>query len=156
MSRRKSEITGHMNERDFPHHVELELPAGGVRDKSQEVESFHRERGMGIRRGRGRQEAGQFHVPFCFPDAPTPHAFQKRFGGTRPTYSPSKPGRPSGPRVRYQRSYSPLIVGGRVMTPADLRRLHKYMLDIEKITVISDEMRAVVESEWPELTHKLP
>ena len=37
------------------------------------------------------------------------------------------------------------------MTPADLRRLHKYMLEIEKIAVISDEMRAVVESEWPEL-----
>jgi hypothetical protein len=30
------------------------------------------------------------------------------------------------------------------------------MLDIEKVTVISDEMRAVVESEWPELVHKLP
>jgi hypothetical protein len=27
------------------------------------------------------------------------------------------------------------------MTPADLRRLHKYMLEIEKVTVISDEMR---------------
>jgi hypothetical protein len=26
MSRRKGEITGHMNERDFPHLVELELP----------------------------------------------------------------------------------------------------------------------------------
>jgi hypothetical protein len=26
MSRRKSEITGHMNERDFPHLVELKLP----------------------------------------------------------------------------------------------------------------------------------
>jgi hypothetical protein len=30
------------------------------------------------------------------------------------------------------------------------------MLDIEKVTVISGEMRAVVESEWPELAHKLP
>ena len=40
--------------------------------------------------------------------------------------------------------------------PADLRRLHKYMLDIEGVDVISDEMRAVVESEWPELAHKLP
>jgi hypothetical protein len=29
------------------------------------------------------------------------------------------------------------------------------MLDIEKVTVISDEMRAVVESEWPELAHEL-
>jgi hypothetical protein len=30
MSRRKGEITGHMNERDFPHLVELELPPGGL------------------------------------------------------------------------------------------------------------------------------
>jgi hypothetical protein len=29
MTRRKSEITGHMNERDFPHLVELQLPPGG-------------------------------------------------------------------------------------------------------------------------------
>jgi len=40
--------------------------------------------------------------------------------------------------------------------PADLKRLHKYMLDIERIDHISDEIRAVVESEWPEPTHKLP
>jgi hypothetical protein len=30
------------------------------------------------------------------------------------------------------------------------------MLDIEHIDHISDEMRAVVENEWPELAHKLP
>jgi hypothetical protein len=42
------------------------------------------------------------------------------------------------------------------MMPADLKRLHKYMLEIEHISVISDEVRAVVEEEWPELAHKLP
>ena len=42
------------------------------------------------------------------------------------------------------------------MMPADLKRLHKYMLDIEHIDQISDEMRAVVEELWPELAHKLP
>jgi hypothetical protein len=30
--------------------------------------------------------------------------------------------------------------------------LHK----LKKVSVISDEMRAVVESEWPVLAHKLP
>jgi hypothetical protein len=30
------------------------------------------------------------------------------------------------------------------------------MLEIENVTVISDERRAVVESEWHELAHKLP
>ena len=62
-------------------------------------------------------------------------------------HSPRPLMRPAGPRVRYQRSYSPRVVDGKIMTPADLRRLHKYMLEIEKVTVISDEMRAVVESE---------
>jgi hypothetical protein len=27
---------------------------------------------------------------------------------------------------------------------------------MEKVTVVSDEMREVAESEWPELAHKLP
>ena len=48
------------------------------------------------------------------------------------------------------------IVGDKVMMPADLKRLHKYMLEVEHIGVISDEMREVVKSEWPELAHKLP
>jgi hypothetical protein len=39
---------------------------------------------------------------------------------------------------------------------ADLKRLHKYMLDVEHIGITSDEMRAVVEELWPELAHKLP
>ena len=42
------------------------------------------------------------------------------------------------------------------MASGDLKRLHNYMLEIEHISVISDEMRAVVEEEWPELAHKLP
>ena len=49
-----------------------------------------------------------------------------------------------------------LVVGDKVMMPADLKRLHKYMPQVEHIDHISDEMRAVVESEWPELAHKLP
>jgi hypothetical protein len=47
-------------------------------------------------------------------------------------------------------------VDGKLMTPNDLRRLHDYLADIEVIEVISDEMRVVIESEWPELAHKLP
>jgi hypothetical protein len=58
--------------------------------------------------------------------------------------------------TKKRRTYQPRLVGGQVMMPADLRRLHKYLTDIEGIEVISDEMRAVVEAEWPELAHKLP
>ncbi len=58
--------------------------------------------------------------------------------------------------TKKRRIYQPRLVGDKVMMPADLRRLHKYMLDIERIDHISDEMRAVVEDLWPELAHKRP
>src|SRR5262249_7716604 len=58
--------------------------------------------------------------------------------------------------TKERRTYTPRIVGDKVMMPADLKRLHKYMLDIEHIDHISDEMRAAVTTEWPELAHKLP
>jgi hypothetical protein len=48
------------------------------------------------------------------------------------------------------------VMTNTILANYGLRRLHKYMLETEKITVISDEMRAVVETEWPELAHKLP
>ena len=45
--------------------------------------------------------------------------------------------------------------------PVNRRRRRTYggctsTCEIEKVAVISDEMRAVVESEWPEFAHKLP
>jgi hypothetical protein len=45
-------------------------------------------------------------------------------------------------------TYLPSIVGDKVMMPADLKRLHKYMLDVEHIGIISDEVREVVEELW--------
>ena len=54
------------------------------------------------------------------------------------------------------RVYKPRMVGGKIIMPADLKRLHKSMLDVEHIGIVSDEMREVVQSEWPELAHKLP
>ena len=47
-------------------------------------------------------------------------------------------------------------VDGKRMTPDDLQRLHDYLVEMDTIAIISDEMRVVVESEWPELVHKLP
>jgi len=58
--------------------------------------------------------------------------------------------------IKKPRVYKPRIVGGKVMMPADLKRLHRYMREIEHIGVISDERREVVEELWPELAHKLP
>ena len=60
-------------------------------------------------------------------------------------------------KKKERRVYLPRVLGsGQVMMPADLKRLHKYMLEIEHISVVSAEMREVVEELWPELVHKLP
>ena len=58
--------------------------------------------------------------------------------------------------TKEHRTYKPRIVGDKIMMPADLKRLHKYKLDVEHIGIISDEMREVIEELWPELAHNLP
>jgi hypothetical protein len=81
MTRRKREIIGLGNERDFPHVVELALPLEGFRGVLLEIDAFHRERRVPVRRGRNRHEIEQFHIRFCFPDTATADAFRNRFGG---------------------------------------------------------------------------
>ena len=66
MTRRKREIIGLTNERDFPHLVELAVPPGGFRSAFLEFDAFHRERRIPVRRGRSRHEAEQFYIRFCF------------------------------------------------------------------------------------------
>jgi hypothetical protein len=62
-----------------------------------------------------------------------------------------------GPRRdRKQFPYEAQVVGGKLLMPADLQRLHRFMLETEVIEAISEEMRSVVERLWPELVSKLP
>ena len=49
--------------------------------------------------------------------------------------------------------YEPLVIGGRLVMPAELQRVHRAVLDGVAIT---EDMRAVVERRWPELVAKLP
>jgi hypothetical protein len=83
MTRRRGEITGRMNERDFPHIVELPVPRGGFRDISFSIDAFHQERGVEIKRGQGSYEGGQFYVRYCFADPVVADAFRAQFGGER-------------------------------------------------------------------------
>jgi hypothetical protein len=49
--------------------------------------------------------------------------------------------------------YEPLVMGGRLVMPAELQRVHRAVLDGAQVT---EDMRAVVEKRWPELVAKLP
>src|SRR5215831_5537975 len=84
MTRRNREIAGLANEQDFPHLVELTFPPGGFRSVFLEIDAFHRDRRIPVRRGRNRHELEQFHIRFCFPDTTTADAFRNRFGGVDP------------------------------------------------------------------------
>src|SRR5262249_8953053 len=88
MTRRKREIAGLANEQDFPHLVELALPPGGFRTVFLEIDAFHREQRIPVRRGRSRHKVKQFYIRFCFPDAATAAAFRNRFGGECLTHAP--------------------------------------------------------------------
>jgi hypothetical protein len=42
------------------------------------------------------------------------------------------------------------------MMQEDFERLYKFLLEAEGLSEVSDDMRELVEQEWPELVHKLP
>ncbi len=55
-----------------------------------------------------------------------------------------------------KRIYLPRIICDHVMVQEDFERLHKFLLETEGLSEVSDDMRQLVEQEWPELVHKLP
>jgi len=42
------------------------------------------------------------------------------------------------------------------MVQEDFERLYKFLLETEGLSEVSDDMRQLIEQEWPELVHKLP
>jgi hypothetical protein len=58
MNRRKGVTTGSMNERDFPHLIELPVPPRGFQGQDVDFDAFHREHGIPIRCGSGHQKKG--------------------------------------------------------------------------------------------------
>jgi hypothetical protein len=55
-----------------------------------------------------------------------------------------------------KRIYAPRIISDHIMVQEDFERLHKFLLETEDLPEVSDDMRELVEGEWPELVHKLP
>ena len=52
--------------------------------------------------------------------------------------------------------YEPRVVGGRLLMPAELQTIHRYVVETPVLEAVTDEIRAVVETVWPELISKLP
>jgi hypothetical protein len=78
---RTSEITAAQNERRYRHIVEVPIPPNGLGATLVAMHAFHRERGLELRRGRGRRREECDYVRWCFADRTDAEDFQKRFGG---------------------------------------------------------------------------
>jgi len=59
-------------------------------------------------------------------------------------------------KAETERIYAPRIISDHVMLQEDFERLYKFLLETEGLPEVSDDMRELVEDEWPELVHKLP
>jgi hypothetical protein len=55
-----------------------------------------------------------------------------------------------------KRIYASRIISDHIMVQEDFKRLHKFLLETEGLPEVSDDMRELVEEEWPELVYKLP
>ena len=65
-----------------------------------------------------------------------------------------KPGPQRGNRRRFP--YEPRVVGGKLLMPAELQAIHRYVVETPVLEEVTEEIRAVVETVWPELRSKLP
>ena len=71
-------------ERNFPHIIEIALPASGlVANVSSEMATFHRSRDIRPRFGRTRIHNGQHYGRWCFSEPAVADAFREQFGGAR-------------------------------------------------------------------------
>jgi hypothetical protein len=51
---------------------------------------------------------------------------------------------------------APRLISDHIMVQEDFELLHKFLVETEDLSEISDDMRELVGEEWPELVHKLP
>ena len=70
----------------------------------------------------------------------------------------NKLGQKVGPKRGNHRRfpYEPRVVRGKLLMPAELQAIHRYVVETPVLKEVTEEIRAVVETVWPELISKLP
>jgi hypothetical protein len=54
---------------------------------------------------------------------------------------------------KLKRVYAPRLISDHIMVQEDFERLHEFLLETEGLSEVSDDMRGLIEEEWPELVH---
>ena len=59
-----------------------------------------------------------------------------------------KHGPQRGNRQRFP--YEPRVIGGKLLMPAELQAIHRYVVETPVLEAVTEEIRAVVKIVWPE------
>jgi hypothetical protein len=79
MPRYKGQQAAKRTEQEFPHHVEIEIPPGGLGSRLDAMYDFHTQHGIKPQRGHGRYDANGAVIRWCFADQQLAAAFASRF-----------------------------------------------------------------------------
>jgi hypothetical protein len=66
------------------------------------------------------------------------------------------PGAGSAAMTKKKPRYESRVFDGCIIHSAEIERIHKEVLDFDRIEAISEPMRELIEDLWPELVSKLP
>ena len=81
MSRSKGQLKASRTEQEFPHHVDIIVPPGGLGRLLDDMYNFHIENDIKPQRGHGKHDANGSVVRWCFADAKVAAAFVAAFSG---------------------------------------------------------------------------
>jgi len=80
MTRYKGELRATRTEQEFPHHVDIIVPPGGLGRRLDDMYSFHIQNDIKPQRGQGKHNADSAAIRWCFADASLAAAFASKFG----------------------------------------------------------------------------
>jgi hypothetical protein len=80
MTRYKGQLKAARIEQEYPHHVDMIVPPGGLGKRIDAMYAFHAEHGIKPQRGRGKHDANGAIIRWCFANAEMAKAFAAQFG----------------------------------------------------------------------------
>ena len=80
MTRYKGRQSAKAVEKDFPHHMDMVVPLGGLGNRLHAMYDFHAQYGIRPQRGYGRHDANGSVVRWCFADEEIAKSFATVFG----------------------------------------------------------------------------
>jgi hypothetical protein len=82
MNRYKGQLRASRIEQEFPHHVDIIVPLGGLGTRLDAMYEFHTQHGIKPQRGHGTHTADGAVIRWYFADCATAEAFAEQFRAT--------------------------------------------------------------------------